>query len=101
MNAFDLVSEERVNTLRPACRSCRQSSPLSCPLPVPFRPAAGAGRRPRKGWTKNALTLALTLTRMVGVKAGKRVGVRDKGGDKGGDKGADKGADIKGAEDSR
>eukprot|EP00964_Phaeocystis_antarctica_P161129 scaffold133209_cov69-Phaeocystis_antarctica.AAC.2 len=26
MNAFDLVSKERVNTLRPACRSCRQSS---------------------------------------------------------------------------
>jgi len=26
MDAFDLVSKERVNTLRPACRSCRQSS---------------------------------------------------------------------------
>ena len=25
MDAFDLVSKERVNTLRPACRSCRQS----------------------------------------------------------------------------
>ena len=26
MDTFDLVSKERVNTLRPACRSCRQSS---------------------------------------------------------------------------
>eukprot|EP00964_Phaeocystis_antarctica_P019280 scaffold10652_cov26-Phaeocystis_antarctica.AAC.1 len=26
MDAFDFVSKERVNTLRPACRSCRQSS---------------------------------------------------------------------------
>ena len=26
MDAFDLVSKERVDTLGPACRSCRQSS---------------------------------------------------------------------------
>ena len=26
MDGFDLVSKERVDTLRPACRSCRQSS---------------------------------------------------------------------------
>eukprot|EP00964_Phaeocystis_antarctica_P042005 scaffold24058_cov61-Phaeocystis_antarctica.AAC.1 len=26
MDTFDLVSKERVNTLRPACRSCQQSS---------------------------------------------------------------------------
>eukprot|EP00964_Phaeocystis_antarctica_P137554 scaffold102140_cov105-Phaeocystis_antarctica.AAC.1 len=31
MDAFDLVSKERVNTPRPACRSCRQSSGCRAP----------------------------------------------------------------------
>ena len=50
MDAFDLVSKERVNTLRPACRSCRQSS--SCRAPSTrsgywdLGPPAAAGGRP-------------------------------------------------------
>eukprot|EP00964_Phaeocystis_antarctica_P070800 scaffold43122_cov60-Phaeocystis_antarctica.AAC.2 len=50
MDAFDLVSKERVNTLRPACRSCRQSS--SCRAPSTrsgywdLGPPTAAGGRP-------------------------------------------------------
>eukprot|EP00964_Phaeocystis_antarctica_P097919 scaffold63991_cov59-Phaeocystis_antarctica.AAC.3 len=50
MDVFDLVSKERVDTLRPACRSCRQSS--SCRAPSTrsgywdIRPPSTAGGRP-------------------------------------------------------
>ena len=50
MDAFDLVSKERVNTLRPACRSCRQSSGCRGPRTRSgywdLRPPAAAGGRP-------------------------------------------------------
>eukprot|EP00964_Phaeocystis_antarctica_P047248 scaffold27328_cov67-Phaeocystis_antarctica.AAC.3 len=50
MDAFDLVSKEWVDTLRPACRSCRQSSGCRGPSTRSgtwdLRPPAAAGGRP-------------------------------------------------------
>ena len=50
MDGFDLVSKKRVNTLRPACRSCRQSCGCRAPSTRSgywdLRPPSAAGGRP-------------------------------------------------------
>eukprot|EP00964_Phaeocystis_antarctica_P041671 scaffold23832_cov57-Phaeocystis_antarctica.AAC.5 len=50
MDGFDLVSKKRVNTLRPACRSCQQSCGCRAPSTRSgywdLRPPSAAGGRP-------------------------------------------------------